>query len=1149
MPSGYYLDPTIHDNTVVFVSEDDLWTVPAGGGIARRLTSNLGEVSHPNLSPDGAQLAFVGREEGGAEVYLMPAVGGKAKRLTYLGGSACVIAGWSEDGRIIFANSSEHWYFRFTQLYQLDTDGGTPERLNYGLARDIARGPNGAVVIGRNTQDPAYWKRYRGGRIGQLWIGSSGHFQRLLPDIGNLASPMWLYSANDEGRIYFISDHEGIGNLYSCLPSGADIRRHTDHQDFYARNASTDGDRIVYHAGAKIYLFDPEINQSDQIPIEYHSPQVQRNRKFVSPAGYLDDWLLHPTGQVTTITSRGSLFTFANWEGPVLHYGDQKNQSGKETITDIRYRLPGWLNDGLRLIAVTDANGEETFVIFDALLEKEPEVFPNLDIGRPEELKVNPHKPRIAFSNNRYELVTLDLETQELSVIDRGAAFPISGFDWSPDGEWLAYSVSISNQVSVLKLWNLSTGEITQLTNPILRDVEPAFDPRGRYLYFLSYRVFDPVHDNLQFELSFPYGMKPYLITLQKDRTSPFQPVPLLMDDDGFKIEDPTEEDSTPVPDGKTEQEPETQADPEGKKEGSESETEQPTLILTVDLEGIQRRILAFPVPDGLYGRISGTKDGGVLYSRYLLEGALHRSPNQGKSKSKGSLWTYNFSDQKEEMLITGMGDFQVSRDGETLIYQDGYKLRVVKAGEKPTDDESTPSRKSGWIDLNRVRVSVDPSAEWRQMFREAWRLQRDQFWTEDMSQVDWLEVYDRYLPLVDRVGSRAEFSDLMWEMQGELGTSHAYEYGGDYRLEPDYAQGFLGADFTYHSETGGWEIVRIHSGDSWDPKADSPLNQPGVGLKVGDILVAISGIKLHEKYSPAQALVNLANEEVSLAVIFHKDNQDAEQEQVDEKPVDDKSSDDESSEGTSSEDSPPKPEIVIVKVLPYEGPTRYRQWVELNRQHVHQASDGKVGYIHIPDMSAWGYAEFHRGFLAEVDRLGLIVDVRFNRGGNVSSLLLEKLARRRIGYQLARWSKTPAPYPPEAIAGPMVALTNEYAGSDGDIFSHGFKLMGLGPLVGKRTWGGVIGIWPRHSLIDGTTTTQPEFSTWFSDVGWQVENYGVDPDIEVDILPQDYAKGLDTQLDRAIQECTDLLKTNPPQAPDFSERPNKAAPRLNSRS
>lgn len=1080
MSAGYYFFPTIANDTVVFASEDDLWSVPASGGVARRLTSNLARVTYPSLSPDGTQLAFVGYEEGQPDVYVMPSIGGQARRLSFMGGGLFQTVGWSPEGKIIFAANSGQPFRYMIYLYTLSPQGGQPERINLGPARTISYGPQGGIVLGRNTGDPARWKRYRGGTAGQLWIDpqGTGVFHPLIQLDGNLASPMWLGE-----RIYFLSDHEGVGNLYSCLPSGEDLQRHTHHSEFYARNASSDGRRIIYHAGADLYLYNPITGTGEMIPVEFYSPQIQRNRKFVDASRFLEDWQLDPKGKSLATTTRGKLFTFGNWEGAAMQHGEPQG---------VRYRLPNWLNDGKRLVAVTDAAGEERFILFHADSLQPAELLPELDIGRPVHIEVNPKKDQIIFSNHRFELLFLDLKTHELKTIDRGKAERIAGFSWSPDGEWAAYSVSTSLQVAVLKLWRASTGKITPLTEPVLRDVAPAFDPEGKYLYFLSYRHFNPVYDNLHFDLNFPRGVKPFLITLQKDTPSPFIP--------RLKAEDEDE---------KEKQDEVTKEAEKADDQTQEKETEKP---IQLDLEGIEQRIVAFPVNEGKYGRILGLQEGRVLYSSYPVEGAIGEPWLPGEPEAKGLLQIYKFEDQEEETLIKGISDFDLSRDASTLVYQAGSRLRVLKAGEKPDEDAGDkPSRKSGWIDLERVSVAVIPGAEWRQMFREAWRLMRDHFWTPDMSQVDWTTVHTRYLPLVDRVGSRAEFSDLMWEMQGELGTSHCYEMGGDYRPQPAHQTGFLGADFELDQKNGGWRITQILRGDVWDEQAASPLNQPGVNLQVGDRLLAINGQPLSAELSPTAALSNLAGCEVSLTVAAN--------------------------DGTPSRN-------VTVKTLFSETPARYRDWVETNRRLVHEATDGRVGYVHIPDMGAEGYAEFHRGYLAEVDREGLIVDLRYNSGGHVSSLLLEKLARRRIGYDLTRWG-IPTPYPLESVMGPMVALTNEQAGSDGDIFSHGFKLMGLGPLLGKRTWGGVVGIWPRQALVDGSLTTQPEYSFWFSDVGWGVENYGTDPDIEVDNTPQDYAQGVDAQLKRSIAEIQKLLESNPPKMPDFADRPSRALPSL----
>ncbi len=1097
MQAGYYRYPTIKGEVVVFVCEDDLWTVSAEGGVARRLTSGLGEASRPFLSPDGSLLAFSGREEGQEDVYVMPAEGGPARRLTYLGGMSWV-AGWTADGQIVFSTDALQAFARNMVLYTLNPGGGQPEEIGLGPAQTISYGPDGGSVIGRNTLWPARWKRYRGGRAGQIWIDEAGdgEFQPLLSLDSNLESPMWIGD-----RIYFLSDHEGIGNLYSSDTVGDDVRRHTDHENYYARSASTDGRRIIYHAGGDLYLYDVITGQNKPLEVDFNSPRTQRNRKFVDAARYLDSWSIHPEGHSLAVTSRGKAFTFANWEGAVMQHGRTDGP---------RYRLLEWLNDGQRLVAVTDADGEEAFVILTADGSAKPELLDGLDTGRPVRLAMNPKKDQLLFSNHRYELCLLDLVTREVQVIDRGISSRITGFSWAPDGEWAAYSVSISVQRSALKLWQADGGQITQLTEPVLHDVEPAFDPEGKYLYFLSYRDFNPVYDNLHFDLNFPRGMKPFLITLQDDLLSPFVSQPRAP---GKKS---NESNNNKKPEAKDKEDDAADDAPANgvPANGDDGEEKDEAQKVQIDLEGIEKRVLAFPVEGGLYGRIEGIKDGRVLFSRYPVEGALNLEWLPGAPPAKGTVMVYDFEEQNEEVLLRRVSSFRVSRDGAYLLYRSRNRLRVMRAGAKPDkNNDNSPGRKSGWIDLSRVKVSVEPGVEWRQMYRESWRLQRDQFWTPDMSKVDWLAVYGRYLPLVERVASRSEFSDLIWEMQGELGTSHSYEIGGDYRPEPKYAQGFLGADFEYDAENDAWRVGAIVSGDPWSQTADSPLNDPGINVKTGDLLYAVNGRRLGRDLSPAAALVNLAGQYVTLSVAAQEE--DAERRSV------------------------------TIKALGGEAALRYRQWVDENRRHVHEASDGRVGYIHIPDMGAHGYAEFHRAYLAEIDREGLLVDVRFNRGGHVSGLLLEKLARKRLGYDIGRWDQVAYPYPAESPAGPMVALTNEFAGSDGDIFSHGFKMMGLGPLIGTRTWGGVIGIWPRHLLVDGTVTTQPEFSSWFEDVGWGVENYGTDPDIVVHNRPQDHASGVDAQLERAIEEILSALEKDPPQLPAFDDRPDLSLPTL----
>ena len=1068
---GYIRYPAISGDRIVFTAEDDLWVVSAQGGRAERLTAGVAEATHASFSPDGQTLAFTGRDEGPAEVYVMPADGGQARRLTFQGDTAAV-AGWKPDGSaVLYATSAEQARRGMNYLWAVSPEGGEPSQTQYGLAQSIALGPHGAVVLGRNTGEPARWKRYRGGTAGYFWVDAtgSGEFKRLLDLPTNMSNPCWVGE-----RIYFISDHEGIGCVYSCLPTGEDLRRHSEPGEYYARGLSTDGARLVYHAGGDLFLLDPGAGGIRLLDVAVAGSRTQRARKFVPAAQYLETAALQPQGRAVALTTRGKAFSMGNWDGPALQHGEEAGA---------RYRLTAWLADGKRLVAVKDDGDEPRLVVLavDGAAER---VLKPLDIGHVVEMRAAPVGQRVVLRNHRSQVVLVDLADEALTVLDQSPfgreedLRRMHGLAWSPDAQWVAYSFRINGQQTAVKVAQVATGATHQVTEPVLYDVEPSFDPAGKYLYFIGARDFDPVEDKAQFEWSFPKTMRPYLVTLRRDLRSPFAPEP----------EAPPDELKEKVEEAQAEQTPKAP----------------PTV--TIDLEGITMRVVAFPAPEGRYGRVAGTHDG-VVYSAYPVEGTRHSPLMAGALEANGSLDYYSFTTHKTEHLVDGISDFEVTADGKTLLYRAGDKVRVLKAGEKPPQEGGDkPGRESGWVDLDRAKVSVDPKAEWRQMFGEAWRLQREQFWVADMGGVDWNAVRARYAPLVDRIGSRGELSDLIWEMHGELGSSHAYEFGGEYRPHPEYRQGFLGVDWRYDAVRDRYTITHIVTGDPWDAESTSPLRAPGINVAEGDAVLAINGQRVSRARSPRQLLVNQAKREVQLLI--------------------------EPAAGGPAR-------TVSVVALADERAARYSDWVNANRCKVHDATNGRVGYVHLPDMAYDGFAEFHRQFLTEFDREGLIVDVRWNGGGMVSQLLLEKLARRRLGYDFQRWGQ-PTPYFKESRRGPVVALTDEHAGSDGDIFSHVYKMLKLGPLIGKRTWGGVVGIDPYLPLADGTVTTQPEFAFWFEDVGWGVENYGTDPTIEVDYAPQDYAHGRDPQLQRGIEEALQLVEQHPTATPKPGPRPDR---------
>lgn len=1073
--SGYKRFPTIHGIKAVFVCEDDLWEVPSLGGVARRLTSNSGEVTNPVFSPNGKHIAFSGKEEGEKDVYVIPSEGGANRRLTFIGKNTKVI-GWTSDSmNILFSSDASQPFVGRSELFKISINGGLPVKLPYGIANNIAFGPKGEVLLGRNTLDPARWKRYKGGTAGVFWIDRKGNgkFEKFLEKVkGNFASPMWIGD-----RIYFISDHEGLGKLYSCGIDGKNIKSHSMNKEYYIRNATTDGKKIVYHAGAEIFVYDPSANEERKIEIQYYSPQIQRQRKFVDTEKYLEDYNISPDGNSVTVTSRGKSYVFSNWEGPVTQIGKTHG---------VRYRLTNWLHDKDKIVTVSNDVGIESIevhTIKDGA--KDIKRLNNLDIGLIARIKVSPKENKIAVSNNRHELYLINLDNESITKIARSKFERIEDFNFSPDGKWIVYSMSEAEYLSSLFLYNIEKKENHLITPKGFRDYQPTFDPEGRYIYFLSARDFNPVYDTSYFQLGFPLGVRPYLISLKKDTVSPFTPEYRRI----FKKDDH-----------------------DSKKEKNKDSKKEIPVKVEVDTEGIQERIVSFPLPERNYFQIAAVKDG-LLYSREPVKGALHHWYWE-KHPSDESLERFDFNTQKSETVSKKVSNFKIGMNGKTLLYRTDDKLYLStdlfeeNAMRHEIKDFDLPTRnKSDWLNLSRIKVNLDPMSEWKQMYSEAWRLQKEHYWTPDMAGIDWNVVYKRYLPLLEKIATRSEFSDLIWEMQGELGTSHAYEMGGDYKPAPNYKLGSLGADYEFDKEHKAYKIIHIIKGDTW--KNDSPLRSLGIKIQEGDYLIAINGEVLNAEVTPNALLVNQANNVVSVTV----------------------------KSGTSGEIK-----TFELKTIASDTDARYREWVENRRAYVHKKSKGKLGYVHIPDMGANGFSEFHRYYIYEANRNGLIVDLRDNGGGHVSQLLLEKLSRKHYGYGVSRYGSVDS-YPSHSVAGPIVAVTDEYAGSDGDIFSHQFKQMKLGTLVGKRTWGGVIGIHPRVTLSDGTMTTQPEYATYMKDVGWKVENYGTDPDVEVDVTPQDYAKGKDTQLDKAIEIALEQLRKKPVELPDFKNKPKLTLP------
>ena len=1053
---GYFSTPAIRGQQVYFISEGDLWHLDLSLPLhqAIRLTQAHGELSGPAIHPEGTHIALTATEEGATEVWVLDLQrGGPMRRLTFDDAHVHVV-GWAGD-EVIFASDRHQPFGRLMTLWRVGLEGKEPQDMGLGDACWLDTDPDtGAHLLARHRDDLAHWKRYKGGRAGQVWQSeAAGGWHRMLPEMSSgLARPHWC-----GGRVYFLSDHEDHANLYSVTAQGQDIRRHTHHEGFAVRALRSDGQRFVYARAGELWVYDPGQDSATKLHPRYASTAPWLTRRFVDPQEYLEEYNIHPSGHSLSAVARGRAFTFYLWEGGVREL---------ETPQPARQRFARYLAGGDQVLCVVgDEREEEHLQMVDLRTQARTEVAlsgqTQARLGRVMDLWAHPIRADlVAFVNHKGEVGLLDLERGEVDVLDGAAPEPIEEVAWSPCGAWMVWAKPLTPQTSALQLFGLEGDAIHQITTGEFMDSQPCFDPEGRLLYFVTTCNFNPTWGDLYHEMNMLRSQRLVAMTLRRGEPDPFEKRPGKPDDD--EAEDEAAGELEP-------EEPGALAADKSAEDGEDGPLE-------IDLEGIAARIVALPVAPGRFGDL-GANSQRVFYVKYPIipnpRGGAGGSEEEDHDEDHGTLWSFSLKGQKARRLLPETSSFDLSADGKTLAAWTEGSLRVIGANTPPPDDldepeDAPPSRQNGWIDLGRVNLEVSVQQEWRQMFREVWRLMRDQFWTPDMSGIDWPGVYEAYRPCLEGVHTRAEFSDLVRCMQGELGTSHAFEFGGDHKLAPHYPIGHLGATFAWEPTRQCWVITTILQGDSWSRAAASPLARPGMNLAPGDALLRINGRLLSQTRSPAHALVNLAGQRVEVEVLRAQDTD---------------------------------PTLLHAKALHDDSLLRYRHWVGLRRAWVDAKSEGRVGYMHLPDMSQHGYAEFHRAFGREAYKEGLLVDVRYNEGGNVSGLLIEKLAREIVGYSLTR-EGPPQTYPPDAPRGPMVLLTNEYAGSDGDIFSHMFKRRQMGLTVGQRTWGGVVGIWPRVELVDGSVTTQPEFATWFDDVGFGLENWGMTPDLEVPIPP-----------------------------------------------
>jgi tricorn protease len=1057
---GYLRFPHLHRGLVTFVAEDDVWLAPLDGGRAWRVTADQVPVNNPRFSPDGRLLAWTSARDDEPEVHVAEVDGGPSRRLTYWGHFRTRVDGWTPDGEVLAITASGEPLPRNTWAHAVSLDGGPARRLPYGPVGAVAHGPSGRVLLSRPYgNDPAWWKRYRGGTAATLWVDpdGAGEFTRLFPEItAPLTAPMWVGD-----RIAFLSDHEGIGQVYCCRPDGTELRRLTDHS-YYARNATTDGERIVYQCAGELWLLDALDGEPRRLEVRLGGPRPGRQPYPVAARHNLGTVAPDHTGRASAIEVRGTVHWATHRDGPVRTLLAEPG---------VRARLPRVLGETGHVVWVTDADGDDALEVVPVDGVEPGGSARRLAagrLGRVLELAASPDGRRVAVASHDGRLLLVDIDSADVREVVRSEDGEVSGLAFAPDSAWLAWSHPGPNPLRWIRMANTTDLSVVDITSLRFTDFSPSFTLDGRHLAFLSVRSFDPVYDAHVFDLSFPTGCRPYLVPLAATTPSPFDPL----------------RHGRPVgsPDG----------DEHG---GGEAEGESGGPRTLVDVDGLAGRVVPFPVPAGRYSDLRAVR-GGVLWLREQVVGVLGEDlAGSGSEPPRPLLERYDLTKLRAEVLVDGLDEANVSGDGSRVVVEDHGSLRVLPADRKVDADDDSPDRVE--VDLSRVRVTVDPGTEWRQSYAEAGRLMRDHFWRADMGGVDWDGVLERYRPLVDRVGSHDELVDLLWEVQGELGTSHAYVVPPDEGGDRARRLGLLGADLA-RDDDGTWRVVRVLPGESSDSRARSPLTAPGVAVRAGDALLAVDGRPVDPVLGPGPLLVGAAGKPVELVV----------------RPA-----------------GGGEPRRVVTVPLDDEEPLRYQAWVADRRAHVHTLSDGRVGYLHVPDMIANGWAQLHRDLRVELQREALVVDVRYNRGGHLSQLVVEKLGRRIIGWQHGRGYR-PTSYPEDAPRGPVVAVANEFSGSDGDIVNAAIKALGIGPVVGTRTWGGTIGIDMRYHLVDGTLVTQPRYATWLTGPGWDVENHGVAPDVPVEVTPQDWAADRDPQLDTAVGIALDALAERPAAAP-----------------
>jgi len=1089
--------PDIYKDKVAFMYGGDLWVASSSGGTARRVTSHAGRELFPKFSPDGKWLAFTGQYDGNFNVYVMPSEGGQPKQLTFYQGGQPLsdrmgvlnqVVGWTPDGKsIVFLSrrdASNGWTKR---LYTVSINGGLPQPMPMEEGGLLSFSGDGSkIAYNRIFRNFRQWKRYTGGMAQDITIYDikNNLVDQVIPHTDYTDTfPMWRGNA-----IYFTSDRgpEHRLNLYSYDVSSKQVEQLTKFDKFDVMWPSLGPDAIIFENGGFLYIFDLQNREPKKLSIYVSGERDQAMKHWVNASRHITDFDIAPDGKRAVIAARGEVFTVPAKDGSIRNLTHSPGA---------REQKVAWSPNGLWVAYVSDRTGEdEIYIAPQDGLSAEAQITSG-DKGFMFQPAWSPDSSKIAWADKDLKLWYVDVKEKKPVEVDRGKYFEIQNYSWSPDSKWLAYDKNSDTGYSVVYLYSLADHKITAVTSPLDNSYAAVFDPDKRYLYFLSDRDYNEVVGNIDFEFANPKTTRVYVATLTADEPSPF---PALSDEVKVKSEEPATAAGAPETNKKNQkQQPNKKEEkPATEEKAAQTETKEPPKVFKIDLEGIQNRIVALAVPPAVIRNLDASKEA-IYYSTSPIQGLS--GPVPGESRA---IHAYDLKERKDKVLLDGADHFALSHDGSKLLYRaegegEGRLGVMGIIDAKPPDTAHKVG--DGALKLDGMRVEVDPQQEWKEIFNEVWRQERDYFFEASMNGVDWQKTKDQYAQLLPYVADRYSLTYIMGEMIGELSNSHTYVGGGDFPDLHPVNIGLLGADYEADAASGIYRIKKIFSGENWDAHTRSPLTEPGVNIKEGDYLIAINGRALHAPQTPDELLVNTANEVVTLT--------------VNSKPA---------AEGGRK---------VVVKPIGDEFSLRELNMIETNRKRVDAASGGRIGYVYLPNMGDAGLNQFVKQYFPQIRKEGIIFDVRYNGGGFVDQLIFSRL-RRVLGSMSSARNWEPGTTQANVFYGYMACVTNHYAASDGDFFSYFFKYYQLGPLIGERTWGGVRGIRGEIPLMDGGYITRPEFSIYGLDSKWLIENRGVQPDVVVDNPPDLVLKGRDPQLEKAVEMLMEQIKANPKKLP-----------------